>query len=160
MKEFPHQTDPIFEWTPIDGEYTKILENLDVFNFKYDSSAHWYELRATMNELKNKYAPDGNLETLKRVLKSKSDNDLIKDLSEVNGYGVDYIKALEKTGNPESVRKFLDSFKKGMIILPAALPFTIVKNKYGGRMIPKGENGFSTIAKTIKRRFRKHLLKE
>lgn len=137
-----HQTDPIFEWTPIDGEYTKILENLDVFNFKYDSSAHWYELRATMNELKNKYAPDGNLETLKRVLKSKSDGDLIQDLSEVNGYGLDYADALAKaikTGNYKSARGFLDSFRKGMIVLPAALPFTIVKNKYGGRIISKGK---------------------
>lgn len=125
-----HQTDPIFEWTPIDGEYTKILENLDISNFKHDSSAHWYELRSTMNELKNKYAPDGNLETLKRVLKSKSDSDLIQDLSEVNGYGLDYADALAKaikTGNYKSARGFLDSFRKGMIVLPAALPFTIVK---------------------------------
>ena len=93
-----------------------------------------------MKEIRDIYAPDGNLETLKRVVKSKSDNDLIEDLAEVNGYGEDYVHALAKaakTGNLESVKKFLNSYRWGLITLPSVLPFTIVKNKYGGRIISK-----------------------
>jgi hypothetical protein len=92
------------------------------------SNLPWYELRATLNELKNRITPSGNLAQLKEKLGIMSDNMFMQKLSDTNGYGLNLVNGFDKFNNNSFVRPDLvKRLKWATATLPAVTPVIINK---------------------------------
>lgn len=110
-----HATDELLPQN-IKQAYQDIINALQLHPSIQDSTK-WQELRATLNQLKNKLAPDGNLETLRNKLAKLDPHDLADLLEDINGYGQDYrINLLYTPGINEKA----SLLKKALLTLPAS----------------------------------------
>ena len=110
-----HATDELLPQN-VKQAYQDIISALQLHPSIQDSTK-WQELRATLNQLKNKLAPDGNLETLRNKLSTLDPHDLADLLEDINGYGQDYrINLLYTPGINEKA----SLLKKALLTLPAS----------------------------------------
>ena len=116
-----HGTDDFFKNTNVQTQYENILKDLG-------SNLPWYELRATLNELKNRITSIGNLTQLKDKLNTMSDNTFMRKLSNTNAYGLDIVDSFDKFKDGSFVRPDLvKRLKWATATLPAATP--VIMNK-------------------------------
>lgn len=116
-----HGTDDFFRNTNVQTQYENVLKDLD-------SNLPWQELRATLNEVKNKISPSGNLSQLKEKLGIMSDNMFMQKLSDTNTYGKDLVNSFDKFNDNSFVRPDLvKRLKWATATLPAATPVIINK---------------------------------
>ena len=116
-----HGTDDFFQNTNVQTQYENVLKDLG-------SNLPWYELRATLNEIKNKITPSGNLAQLKEKLGIMSDNMFMQKLSDTNGYGRNLVNHFDKFNDGSFVRPDLvKRLKWATATLPAATP--VIMNK-------------------------------
>lgn len=116
-----HGTDDFFQNTNVQTQYENVLKDLG-------SNLPWYELRATLNEIKNKITPSGNLAQLKDKINTMSDNMFIQKLSDTNGYGKNLVNHFDKFNDGSFVRPDLvKRLKWATATLPAATP--VIMNK-------------------------------
>ncbi len=111
-----HATDSILP-EKVKQAYKDIIDILKLHPTIPDSSK-WQELRATLTELKNKLAPDGNLTTLKNKISKMDSDDLAEVLKDINGYGWDYGQNLSwQPGYKEKT----EVLKNAILTLPVGL---------------------------------------
>lgn len=110
-----HATDELLPQN-IKQAYQDIINALQLHPSIQDSTK-WQELRATLNQLKNKLAPDGNLETLRNKLAKLDPHDLADLLEDINGYGQDYRSNLLYT---PGINEKASLLKKALLTLPAS----------------------------------------
>lgn len=116
-----HGTDDFFQNTNVQTQYENVLKDLG-------SNLPWYELRATLNEIKNKITPSGNLAQLKDKINTMSDNMFMQKLSDTNGYGRNLVNHFDKFNDDSFVRPDLvKRLKWATATLPAATP--VIMNK-------------------------------
>lgn len=116
-----HGTDDFFQNTNVQTQYENVLKDLG-------SNLPWYELRATLNELKNKISPNGNLQELKDRLNKISDTNFMFGLNNINGYGKNLVDNFDKFNDGSFVRPDLvKRLKWATATLPAATP--VIMNK-------------------------------
>ena len=116
-----HGTDDFFQNTNVQTQYENVLKDLG-------SNLPWYELRATLNEIKNKITPSGNLAQLKEKLGIMSDNMFMQKLSDINGYGRNLVNHFDKFNDDSFVRPDLvKRLKWATATLPAVTP--VIMNK-------------------------------
>lgn len=116
-----HGTDKFFKNTNVQNQYENVVKDLG-------SNLPWYELRATLNELKNRITPIGNLSQLKDKINTMSDNMFMQKLSDTNAYGKDLVNSFDKFNDNSFVRPDLvKRLKWATATLPAATPVIINK---------------------------------
>ena len=116
-----HGTDDFFKNTNVQTQYENVLKDLD-------SNLPWYELRATLNELKNRISPSGNLAQLKDKINTMSNNTFMHKLSNTNAYGRNLVNSFDKFNDDVFVRPDLvKRLKWATATLPAATPVIINK---------------------------------
>lgn len=116
-----HGTDDFFKNTMVQKQYENVLKDLG-------SNLPWYELRATLNEIKNKITSVGSLSQLKEKLDLMSDNAFMNRLNNINGYGRDLVNHFDKFNDGSFVRPDLvKRLKWASATLPAATPVIINK---------------------------------
>lgn len=116
-----HGTDNFFQNTNVQTQYENVLKDLG-------SNLPWYELRATLNEIKNKITPSGNLAQLKDKINTMSDNMFMQKLSDINGYSKNLVDNFDKFNDGSFVRPDLvKRLKWATATLPAATP--VIMNK-------------------------------
>ena len=116
-----HGTDDFFKNTNVQTQYENVLKDLG-------SNLPWYELRATLNEMKNRISPSGNLSQLKEKLGIMSDNMFMQKLNDTNGYGRNLVNHFDKFNDGSFVRPDLvKRLKWATATLPAATPVIINK---------------------------------
>lgn len=116
-----HGTDEFFRNTNVQTQYENVLKDLG-------SNLPWYELRATLNELKNRITSSGNLAQLKEKLGIMSDNMFMQKLSDINGYGRNLVNHFDKFNDGSFVRPDLvKRLKWATATLPTATP--VIMNK-------------------------------
>lgn len=116
-----HGTDDFFKNTMVQKQYENVLKDLG-------SNLPWYELRATLNEIKNKITSVGSLSQLKEKLDLMSDNAFMNRLNNINGYGRDLVNHFDKFNDGSFVRPDLvKRLKWATATLPAATPVIINK---------------------------------
>lgn len=116
-----HGTDDFFQNTNVQTQYENVLKDLG-------SNLPWYELRATLNELKNRITSIGNLTQLKDKINTMSDNTFMRKLSNTNAYGRDLVNSFDKFNDDSFVRPDLvKRLKWATATLPAATPVIINK---------------------------------
>ncbi len=116
-----HGTDAFFRNTNVQTQYENVLKDLG-------SDLPWYELRATLNELKNRITSIGNLTQLKDKINTMSDNTFMRKLSNTNAYGRNLVNSFDKFNDNSFVRPDLvKRLKWATATLPAATPVIINK---------------------------------
>lgn len=122
-----HHTDPYVENMPISSLIPNINANTtvsDVYRFlsqqgdsfyKYPDSSKWYEMRATLNELR------GNSKLSKTNIDDVYNDEILTALRDINGYGRDYYNAILKS-SPEQNNRWFDVFRAAWKYLPAITP--------------------------------------
>lgn len=118
-----HTTDnamPFF----VRDKYNDLLKSIDINSFKNNSSKLWYELRATLNEMKYQLSPKGNYDELKQKLSEMSAEEFTDKLGSINDYGKDYVRGIFNSDIIPAVNRF----KHGILTLPATLPFIMKGN--------------------------------
>lgn len=116
-----HGTDTFFKNTNVQNQYENVVKDLG-------TSLPWYELRATLNEMKNRISPSGNLAQLKEKLGIMSDNMFMQKLSDTNGYGRNLVNHFDKFNDGSFVRPDLvKRLRWATATLPAATP--VIMNK-------------------------------
>lgn len=116
-----HGTDDFFQNTNVQTQYENLLKDLG-------SNLPWYELRATLNELKNRITSIGNLTQLKDKLDTMSDNTFMRKLRNTNAYGINIVDSFDKFKDGSFVRPDLvKRLKWATATLPAATP--VIMNK-------------------------------
>lgn len=117
-----HTTDnamPFF----VREKYNDLLKSIDINSFKNNSSKLWYELRATLNEMKYQLSPKGNYDELKEKLSGMSAEEFTDRLESINDYGKDYVRGIFTSDIIPGQRPPVSRFKKAILTLPATLPF-------------------------------------
>lgn len=117
-----HTTDnamPFF----VRDKYNDLLKSIDINSFKNNSSKLWYELRATLNEMKYQLSPKGNYDELKEKLSGMSAEEFTDRLESINDYGKDYVRGIFTSDIIPGQRPPVSRFKKAILTLPATLPF-------------------------------------
>lgn len=116
-----HGTDKFFKNTNVQNQYENVVKDLG-------SNLPWYELRAILNELKNRITPIGNLPQLKDKINTMSDNMFMQKLSDTNAYGRNLVNSFDKFNDNSFVRPDLvKRLKWATATLPAATPVIINK---------------------------------
>lgn len=122
-----HTTDnaiPFF----VREKYNDLLKSIDINSFKNNSSKLWYELRATLNEMKYQLSPKGNYDELKEKLSGMSAEEFTDRLESINDYGKDYVRGIFTSDIIPGQRPPVSRFKKAILTLPATLPFIMKGN--------------------------------
>lgn len=128
-----HHTDPYVENMPISSFIPNINASTtvgDVYRFlsqqgsrfyKLPNSSKWYEMRATLNELR------GNSPFNKTNIDDVYNDEILTALRDVNGYGKDYYNAILKS-SPEQNNRWFDVFRAAWKYLPAIAP-PLIQNR-------------------------------
>lgn len=117
-----HTTDDAMPFFVRD-KYNDLLKSIDINSFKNNSSKLWYELRATLNEMKYQLSPKGNYDELKEKLSGMSAEEFTDRLESINDYGKDYVRGIFTSDIIPGQRPPVSRFKKAILTLPATLPF-------------------------------------
>nr|DAN22387.1 MAG TPA_asm: hypothetical protein [Bacteriophage sp.] len=88
---------------------------------KLPGSSNWYEVRATLNELR------GNSPWGKTDIDDVHNDEILTALRDVNGYGGDYYNAILKS-SPEQNNRWFDLFRAAWKYLPAIAP-PLIQNR-------------------------------
>lgn len=117
-----HTTDDAMPFFVRD-KYNDLLKSIDINSFKNNSSKLWYELRATLNEMKYQLSPKGNYDELKEKVSGMSAEEFTDRLESINDYGKDYVRGIFTSDLIPGQRPPISRFKKAILTLPATLPF-------------------------------------
>lgn len=117
-----HTTDDAMPFFVRD-KYNDLLKSIDINSFKNNSSKLWYELRATLNEMKYQLSPKGNYDELKEKLSGMSAEEFTDRLESINDYGKDYVRGIYMSDLVPGQKPPVSRFKKAILTLPATLPF-------------------------------------
>lgn len=117
-----HTTDDAMPFFVRD-KYNDLLKSIDINSFKNNSSKLWYELRATLNEMKYQLSPKGNYDELKEKVSGMSAEEFTDRLESINDYGKDYVRGIFTSDIIPGQRPPVSRFKKAILTLPATLPF-------------------------------------
>ena len=128
-----HHTDPYVENLPVRNFVPGVNTSAtvgDVYRFlgqqgsqfhKLPGSSNWYEVRATLNELR------GNSPWGKTNIDDVHNDEILTALRDVNGYGGDYYNAILKS-SPEQNNRWFDLFRAAWKYLPAIAP-PLIQNR-------------------------------
>lgn len=117
-----HTTDDAMPFF-VREKYNDLLKSIDINSFKNNSSKLWYELRATLNEMKYQLSPKGNYDELKEKLSGMSAEEFTDRLESINDYGKDYVRGIYMSDLVPGQKPPVSRFKKAILTLPATLPF-------------------------------------
>lgn len=122
-----HHTDPYVENLPVRNFIPNVNTSAtvgDAYRFlgqqgsqfhKLPGSSNWYEVRATLNELR------GNSPWGKTNIDDVHNDEILTALRDINGYGRDYYNAILKS-SPEQNNRWFDIFRAAWKYLPAITP--------------------------------------
>lgn len=139
--EWNHGLDHNFTGTEVEANYQSISDNISDLAQKYSidllpTSERWIELRGTGNEWKklNQSKLINSDKTLnKNYVYTLSDDQLMSELSEINGYGRSYANVYN-AATPEDKKRIANLMRK-MILLPVLGGVTYTQfNKIGGKL--------------------------
>ena len=119
-----------------------------------EGSNNWYEVRATLNQLRNLLIREGrvkNIEDIKNMPDELLNDFIERNLQDINKYGEDYIEALNEVS--EQVKMdWLRKVRLALRYLPATLPF-VIDNK-DENQIPKYSDGTDKITEDNRNRYK------
>ncbi len=119
VSKFIPKTDANYFDVPVSIYYKYLIDFLNKNGFKNPDLNKWYEMRASLNELRSIY---GN------QVDYMPDNYLIDQFGTINGYSRDYVNELNKL-SPVQRKKWIDMFRTAYKYLPAAIPAVLPLNK-------------------------------
>lgn len=130
-----HATDEVLPKKVVKS-YQDALGQMKLTPTHAAESSNWQELRATLTQLKNKLAPDGNIETLKKAVNDLKPEELATKLMDTNAYGMDYGEHLLGAEKSAAV------LKKAILTLPvAALAVLLGTQVDNGQSAIKAQEG-------------------